>query len=66
MVGETIPGLDPNKAHGREMISTRMLKVCGESTHKPLEYIFRSSLNDKRLPPELKKANVVPIHKKRW
>ena len=65
MIGEAIPDADPNKARGHEMISTRMLKVSGESTHKPLEYIFRSSLNDKRLPPEWKKANVVPIHKKR-
>ena len=41
-----------------------MLKMCGESIHKPLEYIFQASLNDERFPSEWKKANVVPIHKK--
>ena len=46
------------------MINIRMLKMCGESIHKPLEYIFQASLNDERFPSEWKKANVVPIHKK--
>ena len=46
------------------MISIRMIKMCGEFIHKPLEYIFRASLNDERFPPEWKKSNVVPIHKK--
>ena len=41
-----------------------MLKICDESIHKPLESIFRASLNDERFPSEWKKANVVPIHKK--
>ena len=39
-IGKVISGLDPNKAHGHDMISIRMLKMCGESIHKPLEYIF--------------------------
>ena len=46
------------------MTSIRMLKMCRESIHKPLEYLFRASLNDERFPSEWKKANVVPIHKK--
>ena len=46
------------------MINIRMLKMCGESIHKPLEYIFQASLNDERFSSEWKKANVVPIHKK--
>ena len=45
------------------MISIRILKTCGESIHKPLEYILRASLNDKLFLPERKKANAVPIHK---
>ena len=59
-----ISGLDPNKAREHDMISIRILKICGESIHKPLESIFRASLNDGRFPSEWKKANVVPIHKK--
>ena len=41
-----------------------MLKICGEAIHKPLESIFRASLNDECFLSEWKKANVVPIHKK--
>ena len=41
-IGKIISGLDPNKARGHDMISIRMLKMCGESIHKPLEYIFRA------------------------
>ena len=41
-----------------------MLKICGESIHKPLESIFRASLNDECFPSEWKKINVVPIHQK--
>ena len=41
-----------------------MLKMCGESILKPLEYIFQASLNDEHFPSEWKKANVVPIHRK--
>ena len=63
-IGKVISGLDSNKAHGHDMISIHMLKICGESIHKPLEYIFQASLNDGRFPPEWKKDNVLPIHKK--
>ena len=41
-----------------------MLKMDGESIHKPLEYIFRASLNDGNFPSEWKKVNIVPIHRK--
>ena len=30
-----INNLDPNKAHGHDMISIRMLKLCGSSLCKP-------------------------------
>ena len=63
-IGKVISGLNPSKGHGHDMISIRMLKICGESIHKPLESIFRASLNDEGFPSEWKKANVVPIHKK--
>ena len=63
-IGKVISISDANKAHGYDIISIPMLKMCGESTHKPLEYIFGASLNDERFPSEWKKAIVVPIHKK--
>ena len=59
-----INNLDPNKAHGHDMISIRMLKLCGPSLCKPLSIIFKSCLSQMKFPVEWKKANVVPIHKK--
>ena len=41
-----------------------MLKICGESTSKPLEIIFKSCIEKGQFPNEWKKASVVPVHKK--
>ena len=46
------------------MISIRMIKICGESILKPLELLFKSCLENGKLPIEWKKANVVPVHQK--
>ena len=35
-----IQNLDPNKAHGHDMLSICMLKLCGKSICKPLDLIF--------------------------
>ena len=59
-----IKNLDPNKAHGHDMISIVMLKTCGESILKPLELMFKSCIESGKFPIEWKKANVVPVHKK--
>ena len=56
--------LDPNKAHGYDMISIRMIKLYGDSIYKPLEMIFKSCLNQGIFLSERKKANVVPVLKK--
>ena len=58
-----IKKLDPNEAHGHDIISIRMIKICYASICKPLELIFRSCLEDRKFPTEWKKANVVPAHK---
>ena len=42
---KTINNLDPNKAHGHDMISIRMLKLCDPSLCKPLSIIFNSCLS---------------------
>ena len=44
-IGKIIKCLDPNKAHGHDMMSMRMLKICGDSIYKPLRLIFRASLD---------------------
>ena len=63
-IAKIIKNLNPNKAHGFDMISIRMIKICGESILKPLELIFKSCLENGKFPIEWKKANVVPVHKK--
>ena len=64
-IGDIIKKLNPSKAHGHNMISIPMLKLCGESIWKPLEIIFKNCLKEGIFPNEWKKANVVPIHKKK-
>ena len=59
-----INNLDPNKAHGHDMISIRMIKLCGISICKPLDIIFQNCLRSGKFPSEWKKANVVPTFKK--
>ena len=59
-----INNLDPNKAHGHDEISIRMLKICGDSICRPLNIIFKTCLRTGKFPLEWKKANIVPIHKK--
>ena len=51
---------------GHDMISTRMLKICGESISKPSEIIFKSYIEKGPFSSEWKKANVFPVHKKGW
>ena len=63
-IAKIIQNLDPNKAHGHDNISIRMLKICGSSIYKPLEMIFKQCIETGFFPSEWKKANIVPIHKK--
>ena len=39
---KALRNLDPNKAHGHDMLSIRMLKVCDDSLFGPLGLIFQS------------------------
>ena len=59
-----IRNLDSNKAHGHDMISIRMIKICDTSICRPLKLIFQACLESGKFPNEWKKANVVPVHKK--
>ena len=62
-IAKIIKNLNPNKAHGFDMISIRMLKIC-DSILKPLELIFKSSIESGNIPIEWKKVNVALVHKK--
>ena len=41
-----IKNLNPNKSHGWDNISIRMIKLCGKSIVYPLKLIFEASLQD--------------------
>ena len=58
-IAKIISHLDPNKAHGHDMLSIRMIKLCGNSICKPLSIILNDCLNMGKFPHEWKKANVV-------
>ena len=59
-----IKPLDPYEAHGYDNISIKMIKICSQSLILPLKIIFEHSLKKGKFLEKLKKANVVPVHKK--
>ena len=61
-IANIIKNLNPNKAHGFDMISIRMLKICGDSILKPLKLIFKSYIESGKFPIEWEKTNVFPVH----
>ena len=50
------------KAHGHNRISIRILKICGPSICKPLEFIFKSCLEFDIIPLEWKKGHIFLAH----
>ena len=64
LVINVIRCLNVNKAHGRDDISIRMIKMCDESLLKQISIIFRNSLKSSIYASTWKKANVIPVHKK--
>ena len=59
-----IRSLNPNKAHGWDKISIRMIKISDISLVTPLKIIFTNCLKRGVFPAIWKCANVVPVHKK--
>ena len=59
-----IRSLDPNKAHGCDEISVRMIKLSDYALVYPLKLIFSNSIRTGVFPNIWKLANVVPVHKK--
>ena len=57
-----IKALDVSKAHGRDGISVKMIKICADSIAYPLTLIFQNSLVAGIFANVWKKANTVPIH----
>ena len=59
-----IRSLDPNKAHGWDGISVRMILICDSSIVTPLKIIFQNCPEKGVFPKIWKMVNIVPIHKK--
>ena len=59
-----IKDLNPNKAHGHDNISIKMIQVCGDSIIPPLKIIFESAIKSGNFPDSWKKGNIIPVHKK--
>ena len=59
-----IRSLNPNKAHGWDGISVRMIKLSDAALVVPLKIIFEDCLRRGVFPEIWKHANVVPVHKK--
>ena len=56
--------LNPEKAHGWDNISIRMIQLRGKAIVEPLGVLFLSFLEEGVYPDDWKKSNIVPIHKK--
>jgi len=59
-----ILSLNPNKAHGWDEISVRMIKLSDTALVAPLKIIFENCLRCGVFPQLWKHANIVPVHKK--
>ena len=64
VIFQLIKNLDPNKAHGYDDISVKMLKLCAPSICKPLTLLFENCLRSGEFPNVWKRSNIVPVHKK--
>ena len=45
-----IKDLNPNKAHGHDNISIKMIQICGDSIIPPLKMIFESAIKSSYFP----------------
>ena len=63
-IAKVMQNLDPNKAHGHDNTSMRMLKVRGPSIYKPLEIISNQYFETGIFRSEREKGNFAPIQKK--
>ena len=59
-----IRSLNPNKAHGCDGITIRMIQICNKTLVIPLSIIFTNCIRKGVFPKLWKMANVVPVHKK--
>ena len=63
-LSKIIKDLNPNKAHGHDNISIKMIQMCGNSIIAPLKLLFESAIKSGHFPDSWKQGNIVPVHKK--
>lgn len=63
-LSKIIKDLNPNKAHGFDNISIKMIQMCGDSILPPLKMIIESAITSGSFPDSWKKGNIIPVHKK--
>ena len=63
-LSKIIKDLNPNKSHGHDNISIKMIQICGETIIIPLKLIFDSAIKVGKFPDSWKKGNIIPVHKK--
>ena len=51
-IAKILQNLDPNKVHGHEKVSIRMVQLCGNSICKPLELIFQQAMESGSFPSD--------------
>ena len=59
-----IRSLNPNKAHGCDGITIRMIQICDDILVIPLSIIYSNCIKKGAFPKLWKMANVVPVYKK--
>ena len=57
--------LDPNKVHGHDGKSIRMIKLCAFLISKSLHILFKNFLENECFPNEWNREKIVPAYKKR-
>ncbi|XP_057310565.1 uncharacterized protein LOC130648529 [Hydractinia symbiolongicarpus] len=63
-LSKIIKDLNPNKAHGHDNISIKMIQMCGNSIIFPLKLLFEAGIKSGCLPDTWKRGNIILIHKK--
>ena len=62
-VFEALTCLDPNKAMGIDMISTKILKYCATAFVQPFHHLFTLTLSHEMLPFDWKTHIIIPVFK---
>ena len=55
--------LDPSKATGLDVISSRLLKYCALALYIPIHHVFKLSINSQSIPSHWKVHCIVPVLK---